>query len=160
MLFSLLAYFSPIISGRARWAGTRHAQIGPAQEWHGPKIYGSCLAREALWAVLGPLLLPVGRHSPTRESAWPVKHGGPHGPLAARPTTGPDTPIKPPCGRTLTLTLISPFRPPQLLSLERLVAPDPVSGDASHRCVPQPPLPLPISFSSQSSPPSTWHRRV
>jgi hypothetical protein len=47
---------SPVISGPATWAGTRHTQIGLTQAPHSPKICVPCLTREALWAVLGPLL--------------------------------------------------------------------------------------------------------
>jgi hypothetical protein len=101
-----LAGSSPVILGRARWARKCHIQIGLAQVRHGPKIHGSCLAHEALWAVLGPLLQPVGRHDSARESAWPVKHSGPHDPIVARPTNSTTHyqlgyPYKnPPCGPT------------------------------------------------------------
>jgi hypothetical protein len=143
MLFSLLAYFSPIISGRARWAGTRHAQIGPAQERHDPKICGMCLAREALWAVLGPLPLPVGRHSPTRESAWPVKHGGPHDPLAERPTTAPDTPIRTPLWPNTNPNPHFPF-PPAATALARTLG---RSRPGERRCLP------PLCPTAPSAPP-------
>jgi hypothetical protein len=43
--------------------------------WHGT----------SQWAVLGPPLHPVGRHSMAREAGGPLWHDGRHDPLVVRP---------------------------------------------------------------------------